>query len=164
MRTGGGWRQQAKLLGDEGEQGFGRQVSIDGDTIVIGSYRQDSGVAVSGQVYIFARTGGRWRQQAKLLSDNDRDGFGKSIALAGDTVVVGAFEDLHYGSAYVFVRSGDVWMQQTKLLPTRNDPDVSMFFRLVGGRGRRHRHDRRTSCVRLRVGFRPRGWGVDASG
>ncbi len=47
------------------------------------------------------------------------DQFGWSIALSGDTVVVGSFVDddkgINSGSAYVFTRSGTTWTQQAKL-------------------------------------------------
>jgi hypothetical protein len=48
------------------------------------------------------------------------DGFGGSVAVAGDTAVVGAFgradKGSQSGAAYVFVRSGATWSQQAKLL------------------------------------------------
>ena len=49
------------------------------------------------------------------------DFFGESIAISGDTAVVGATGDDDNGSlsgsAYVFTRSGGVWTQQQKLTP-----------------------------------------------
>ncbi len=47
-------------------------------------------------------------------------GFGYSVAISGETVVVGAHRDdidanIDQGSAYVFVRSGTTWSQQQKL-------------------------------------------------
>jgi hypothetical protein len=61
-------------------------------------------------------------QQAKLVADDGSagSGFGFSVALSGDTALVGASVDdalgLNAGAAYVFVRSGGVWAQQAKLL------------------------------------------------
>src|SRR5262249_6960687 len=48
------------------------------------------------------------------------DFFGYSVALSGDTAVIGAYLDddkgTNSGSAYVFVRSGITWTQKAKLL------------------------------------------------
>ena len=49
------------------------------------------------------------------------DFFGYSVALSGDTLVVGSGLDDHAagtnaGSAYVFIRSGNAWAQQAKLM------------------------------------------------
>jgi hypothetical protein len=57
-------------------------------------------------------------QEAKLLASDGEmsDQFGWSVAISGDTAVVGAFaDDQAAGSAYVFVRSGTVWTEQAKL-------------------------------------------------
>jgi hypothetical protein len=117
-RTGTSWTQQAKLLASDGEAGdkFGRSVSLDGDTVVIGAYSDDS---YRGSAYVFTRSGTTWMQQAKLTaSDGEADGFfGISVSLDGDTVVIGAYrDDLYRGSAYIFTRTGTSWAQQAKLL------------------------------------------------
>ena len=53
--------------------------------------------------------------------------FGLSLALSGDTIVVGASGDAHIGTnagaAYVFTRSGNVWTQQQKLLASDGQAD-----------------------------------------
>jgi hypothetical protein len=56
--------------------------------------------------------GATWTQQAKLLASDGAlaDKFGYSVAISGNTIVVGAYNDdaplSNGGSAYVFVRSG----------------------------------------------------------
>jgi len=62
------------------------------------------------------------QELAKLLASDAAAGdrFGISVAVSGDTAVIGAYNDDHAGgtnagSAYVFVRSGGVWTQQAKL-------------------------------------------------
>ena len=66
--------------------------------------------------------GSTWTQQAKLLaSDGVMDeGFGASVAIGGDTAVIGSSSHGHLGvfsgSAYVFTRSGSTWTQQDELL------------------------------------------------
>ena len=66
-----------------------------------------------GSAYVYVRTGMSWVQQPKLLA-YDRaadDRFGWSVALSGDTALVGAtYDDVggmaNRGSAYVYVRTG----------------------------------------------------------
>ena len=106
---------QIKLTASDGakEDGFGRRVSIDGDTMVIGADSDDVYGSSSGSAYVFARTGdySSWKQVAKLTpSDGDGgDNFGYSVSIDGDTIVVGAYMDDigssgSAGSAYVFTR------------------------------------------------------------
>ena len=75
---------------------FGWSVALDGDTAVIGArWSDDSGtIAHNGAAYVFTRVGGIWTEQAKLLASDkaDYDEFGYSVALDGDTAVIGATE------------------------------------------------------------------------
>ena len=133
-RTNGIWTQVAKLTaaspdGDSTDY-FGHSVSIDGDTVVIGAYNDES-PAGSGSVYVFTRnTAGDlasgWTQVARLKASDavHFDGFGYSVSIDGDTMVIGAWADdddgTDSGSAYVFTRNtaGDLasgWTQVAKL-------------------------------------------------
>jgi hypothetical protein len=122
--TGAGWTQQATLVATDGQvvDLFGSSVAIDADTAVVGSFANNGAGVDSGAVYVFTRTGSTWTQQAKLLAADGAagDGFGSSVAIDGDTIVVGAaFDDDgggDSGSAYVFTRTGTTWTQQEKLL------------------------------------------------
>jgi hypothetical protein len=127
--------QIAKVLGADGagDDYFGYSVAIDGDTLVIGAYLDDNEGSKSGSAYIFARdvagslTAG-WTQRAKLVAgDGTRDdSFGRSVAISGDTVAVGAYgEDDKFpfssGSAYIYTRdvAGSLtagWTQRAKLV------------------------------------------------
>jgi hypothetical protein len=122
-RSGHIWHQQAKLTADDGaaKDGFGGNVALSGDTAVIGAMFQDSRGDNSGSAYVFTRSGTTWNQQVKLTAADGAkgDAFGQSIALSGDTVVIGAPHDddkgNDAGSVYVFTRSGTTWSQQAKL-------------------------------------------------
>ena len=66
--------------------------------------------------------GPEWFQDQKISVDDggyDRDYFGWSVALSGDTAVVGVpYADEggdESGSAYVFVRQGGQWVQEARL-------------------------------------------------
>ena len=97
---------------------LGRDVAVDGGTAVVSAYSNNSR---AGAVYIFTRSGATWTQQAKLTASDGTAGdyFGWSVAISGDTVVVGARYDddkaSDSGSAYIFTRSGTTWTQQAKL-------------------------------------------------
>jgi hypothetical protein len=120
VRSGTTWTQQgSKLLAADGasNDNFAWSVAIDGNTAAIGSYRAQ---ASQGAVYVFVRSGTTWAQQgARLMATDGTNGgsFGTSVALSGDTLVVGApgkSVDTKggAGSVYVFVRSGTTWSQQ----------------------------------------------------
>ena len=118
----GTWSQQAKLIATDGADSdlFGISVAVSGDTAVIGADSDDDKGSFSGSAYVFIRAAdGTWSQQAKLTADDGAvwDQFGWSVAVSGDTAVIGinGYEDKG-GSAYVFVRAADgTWSQQAKL-------------------------------------------------
>jgi hypothetical protein len=75
-----------------------------------------------GAAYVFERTSGGWKQQAILTAGDGvvGDRFGESVAIAGNTVIVGAPSDnvgtnIYQGSAYVFTRNGNIWTQAAHL-------------------------------------------------
>ena len=133
VRSGGVWTQQATLTApDAGTwDRFGWSVAISCDPAVIGACADDhSGGTDAGSAYVFVRSGGVWAQQAKLTAMDAAaaDYFGYSVALFGDTAVIGAYGDDHAGgsgagSAYVFVRSGEIWTQQAKLIASDAAPN-----------------------------------------
>jgi hypothetical protein len=133
VRSGSGWVEQAKLTASDGAEGdgFGR-VSVSGDTAVVGAPNDDAPYLNSGSAYVFVRSGRSWSQQAKLTANDavGQEAFGISVAVSGDTAVVGAHVDnaplLDSGSAYVFVRSGTSWSQQAKL--TASDVAAEVYF------------------------------------
>ena len=103
---------------------FGSSVAIAGDTIVVGAWWDDDNGEASGSAYVFTRTGTTWTEQAKLTASDGAafERFGFSVAIAGDTIVVGAYLDDNVGSAYVFTRTGTIWTQQAKLLGSDGAP------------------------------------------
>jgi hypothetical protein len=122
----GTWTQQAKLLPSDGaaEYKFGYSVAVSGDIAVIGDWRDYDNDDLVGSAYIFVRAAnGTWTQQAKLLASDSTAGdkFGASVAVDGNTAVIGAWgnddEGLNTGSAYIFVQAvNGTWTQQAKLL------------------------------------------------
>ena len=153
VRSGTTWTQQAYLKASNTGVAdiFGYSVSVSGDTVVAGARGEDSSTAGvnstpnenasdSGAAYVFVRSGTTWTEQAYLKASNTGAGdwFAFSVAISGDTVVVGApTEDSSTmgvntvsnenasdsGAAYVFVRSGTAWTQQAYLKASNTGAD-----------------------------------------
>lgn len=125
-RAGTVWSQQAQLMAVDAAayDNFGWSVAISGDTVVAGAPGDDVGYNTDqGSAYVFVRSGGMFTQQAKITAYDGGadDQFGSSVAIDGDTLVVGSPDDANgtnydQGSAYICVRSGNMWVAQLKLL------------------------------------------------
>jgi len=73
---------------------FGCSVALSGDTALIGAWSKDvGGNTYAGAAYVFTRSGTSWSQQAELTASDAAadDHFGHSVALSGDTALVGAW-------------------------------------------------------------------------
>ena len=109
-------RQVAKLTASDGAAGdwFGNSIAVDGETAVVGAWENDNG---KGAAYVFIRQSGTWSQVAKLTASDGAagDDFGSSVAVDGDTVVVGAVYDDDKGSAYVFTKPNSGWATGTEM-------------------------------------------------
>ncbi len=112
---------------------FGTTVSLSGQTAVVGDRRETiNGGANYGAAYVFIRNGTTWSLQQKLIASDGAAGafFGSSVAIDGNTLIVGAGGASNagggQGAAYIFVRSGTVWSQQQKL--SASDGAAGDFF------------------------------------
>jgi len=119
-------QQGSKLTAHEeiGKAGFGDGVALsaDGRTALI-SGPADNGE--TGAVWVFARSGSTWTEQAKLVAAKGEEAgkgrFGNAVALSGDgnTALISTASEGVLGSAWVFTRSGATWTQQgARLKPT----------------------------------------------
>jgi hypothetical protein len=123
VKPPGGWvdmTQTAKLTASDRNDGFdelGASVAIHGDTIVAGAYR-DNGER--GSSYVFVKPPGGWSnitETAKLTASDSAAGdwFSHSVAISGDTIVVGSYKhNGHRGAAYVFVKPAGTWVNATQ--------------------------------------------------
>lgn len=125
FRSSGIWAQQAKFTASGGDEhdSFGNAVAIDGDLAVVGVEEDDVATFDEGSAHIFKRTGSTWASHGMLLAADlsSTDSFGESVAVSGETVIIGAPGDdigfnTNQGSAYVFVLSGGLWVQQEKIV------------------------------------------------
>ncbi len=113
--------QQVIASDPTGAARLGASVAVDGTTIVAGAPRANGilGIGQAGAVYVYTRSGNFVTQQQKLVASDgaQNDLFGTSVALVGNTLVVGAPGDASgRGAVYVFVRSGSTWTQQAKIV------------------------------------------------
>ncbi len=123
--TGAGWSEQTQLTPADQlcDNRFGFSVAMKGATVLVGAPKAEGNDGdETGAAYVFTRTDDAWTEEAKLLAlDGDEgDRFGDSVALHGDTALVGAkLDDVDAGpagSAYLFTRADASWTQQAKLL------------------------------------------------
>jgi len=119
-----------KLTASDGAEfnEFGTSVSISGDTAIVGAdFDDDACPSIlecdSGAAYIFTRSNEVWMEQAKLTASDDVGfvGFGQSVSISGDTVIIGAHldndacpsdPDCNSGAVYIFTKSGTTWSEQ----------------------------------------------------
>ena len=125
-RMNGVWQEEAKLVPTDGASGdaFGYDVALSGDTAFIGSPRDDDMGCNSGSVYVFVRRDdGTWEEVQKLTpADGEpNDNFGRSVAISGDTAVIGAIGDNvngdASGSSYVYTKIDGKWIENVKIVP-----------------------------------------------
>jgi hypothetical protein len=123
--------ETAKLFSPDANAGdnFGISVAIDGNTAVVGAYQNDSNGSDCGAAYVYELSGSQWLKRQKLtaLDGYPGDQFGRSVAIEGNTIVVGSYygdsNEPNTGSAYVFSRLGGVWTQQQKLVAPDATPN-----------------------------------------
>jgi len=166
-RVGGAWTHDAYLKASNTDAGdsFGSAVAVHGNTIAIGAQEEDSaaigvggdpssgGSPGSGAVYVFVHDGSSWTQQAYVKATNTDagDGFGWSVDLEGDTLLVGApFEDggaagvggdqaddssSAAGAAYTFERVGGSWFASGYLKADASDAQDQFGYAVALDRG-----------------------------
>ena len=159
VRSGRTWSEQQLVAPSyvDANDNYGFAVAVSGDTLVVGSPKEDSnssGIATSensndsspdsGAVFVYTRSGSTWSLEAYIKASNSmpNNQFGYSVAIDGDTLVVGApFEDGNQssitntdstasptdytseydsGAVYVFKRSGTTWTQDAYIKSANN--------------------------------------------
>ncbi len=158
VRSGTNWTQQAyiKASNTGANDFFGGAVSVSADTAIVGAPAEsskatgangnesDDSVPNAGAVYVFARTGTNWTQEAYLKASNTGTNqfFGGAVSVSGEAAAIGAAGEAsnatgvngdasdqsapNSGAAYVFVRNGTNWTQQAYL--KASNAGASDFF------------------------------------
>ena len=143
--AGDTWSRTATLTASDGNGGdvFGYSLDISGSTVVVGAYGNDS---FKGAAYVFEKPatgwGGNMTQEAKLVAPDAavNDFFGGSVAIDGDTIVIGAngadAQGEESGSAYVSTRSATKWREPEKLTPMNGIVNGNFGYAVDIGRER----------------------------
>ncbi len=145
---------------------FGASVSISNETLVVGASGDGSSLTTishsawptndglkinSGAVYVYKRSGSTWSQEAYIKAGNSDtyDGFGSSVDIDNDTLVVGSPQEAsnlktisngitsstnnsnaNSGAAYVYKRTSGVWQQEAYIKASNNE---GLFYYGFGG-------------------------------
>jgi hypothetical protein len=135
-RSGTIWTEQPMVQAVEitAYDRFGAAVALSGDTLVVGAPGTNVEIEqAAGAAYVFQRVGSDWQEQGQLLAPEPLEGaaFGMSVAVAGDTAVVGAggrygADDVG-GAAYVFTRTAGTWSLTKTLAPAGVAPVPGSF-------------------------------------
>nr|MBA2627998.1 choice-of-anchor B family protein [Gemmatimonadales bacterium] len=123
-RPGGvqGWREVTRIAAPDSalNNGFGRAVAIEGNTLLVAQSPNDSSAA--GMVHVYERNGpaAAWRHAGEFGAEGAARGdrFGRMLYLKGDIAIVGATRtDSMRGALFVFRRTGSQWKQEAKIRP-----------------------------------------------
>lgn len=118
------WNQVVKLTSStpDADAWFGASVAVDGQLVVVGAPLEDS---KRGAVHVFARDQGgtnAWGEVEVIHAANGQafNEFGRTVAISGDTVLVGAPGASTAGIGYIFQRDQggpDAWGFVKQLAP-----------------------------------------------
>ena len=130
-RQGGSFVQHQKLTAayPESPAQFGASLALTSDRMSVGAPHASTHMLSSGAAYVFELQGSTWVQAAKLAAVDAAyaDGFGASVAILGDVVLVGSRlgdgPPSDSGAAYVFERGAGGWSQTQKLVPLQSQSE-----------------------------------------
>lgn len=131
VRSGSVWSQQARLPPPDSMAHMGCSAALSGNTVLIGSCEMlESDVEPAPVAFAFGRSGSTWSPQASISVDLAEHSSPISVALDGDTALLGYSAG---NIAYIVTRSGTSWSQKAVL--TVDDPDSLGFGWSVAVRG-----------------------------
>lgn len=124
---------------------FGSSISIDGTWMAIGARQDQDGVVDNscGGVYLFQNSSGTWtyREKERAATPQDGAGFGFSVDVSGDLMIVGShYEDIEvtpavapyrHGAAYIFTFNTDNW-DFTERITAPDSEHMALFGVSVG--------------------------------
>ncbi|MEM8710956.1 MAG: hypothetical protein AAGG01_08395 [Planctomycetota bacterium] len=137
--AGGAWSESGKLTSasGSGDLSLGVSVDIDGTTAVVGATRTND----VGAAYVYDLGGGAPTQVERLqpAALGNSATFGHSVAIRGDRLLVGAYQDTVVGqltgSAWVLDRIGGAFQPRQRLVRT-GLPSFHGFAVALDGAGR----------------------------
>ena len=120
-RASGTWSLDQILAGDEIGEGFGSDVSISGDVLLVGAWKSSEALDQAGAAYVFRNVNGMWLFEDKITAGDPAvlSHFGRDLAIQGDVAIVGAKrEGDRVGAVYIFLRQDSTWTEVQKLTPS----------------------------------------------
>ena len=125
-RTAGtnAWVQLAELTPTKrvNRDWFGVSAAVSGNTVVVGAF--DANIEQTGAAYVYVKPSSGWgnmTQTAALTPSDGGQGFGTSVAISGNTIIVGAANASNQypqtqgpGAAYIFVKPASGWKDMTE--------------------------------------------------
>lgn len=141
-----GWTELQKLVPPDGmaDDQFGFAVAIEGNTIAVGARRADlPGAQNAGAAYVYSREGGAFAFVTKLTASDPGANaqFGQAIAIAGDSIAVGANRadvgtNADQGAVYLYRRSGGAWDESAVITASDGGPGDEFGYSLAAFGGR----------------------------
>lgn len=137
------WSELIKVCASDREanDNYSFSVAIDGDYAIVGAYQEDEDtlneatLSNAGSAYIYKNEAGTWVEMQKIVA-SDRssiDNFGYSVAINGDYVIVGAYQEdndvvggntmSNSGSAYIFKNIAGEWTEMQKIVASDRNTD-----------------------------------------
>ncbi|MBZ0234760.1 MAG: protein kinase [Deltaproteobacteria bacterium] len=124
-RADAGWTADATLeaprVSHAGQ--FGRSIALDGDTLAVGARL---GNDRKGAIHVYARQGGRWTEQATLLSTQPESRFGEELVVSGDTLAAVRKPALNDSTVVVYARRDGTWEPQAELPDFRGTASLAL--------------------------------------
>jgi hypothetical protein len=122
---------ESKLIAIDGSNNdyFGYSVSIDNNTIIVGSPFDDDNGLNTGSAYLYDLIGDEWILNSKLVANNSMvgDHFGFSVAIDKGLIVIGAYGSDIYGHqsglCYLYQRNGSLWTESQIFASNLTDGD-----------------------------------------
>lgn len=136
------WNIQQIISAPDGfdQDGFGIDVAIEGNTIVVGAAITyfSNPPAIEGAAYIFKRNADLWQFDQKLTAFDAEilDNFGQKVAIEGDVIAVSAPYDensglTNSGAIYVFEMEADSFAFEIKLENEIAQSQLAMGHELI---------------------------------
>lgn len=135
------WAQLAELTPTKrvNQDWFGVSAAVSGNTVVVGAF--DANIERTGAAYVFVKPSSGWGNMTQTATLTPSDGgaaFGYSVAISGNTIIVGAGypSNLNHapssqgpGAAYIFVKPASGWrnMTETAKLTASDGADGDAF-------------------------------------
>ena len=146
-----GWESIARLSPTQArvpDPFFGQFLDLDGDLAALGAPENDVALDAPGHVYVYARAGGAWTEEAVLRPSDlgPNANFGRGVSVSGGAVAVGAGDDQEDGRVHVFDRVEGEWNRTAVLAHPEPGPGRGFggrvaldggYLAVLGSAGRR---------------------------